>query len=193
MTRYHFLLTAFCTAGISFIAFQGFTRPTITTDEAGTFQWKSPITPSERQAELVRSMGGKEAWDIVSTAEKVQAYRIEPPNSDWEPDTNNYVVTAGPIDIPVDVQADLSRLLTTHESMYWPDGQIGCLPVYGVRLKFQSARGEVDVNICFSCSYLEFAHNGKDTGGVLMGSVASKLAAVAKALFPDDEKIQKIH
>jgi hypothetical protein len=192
MTRYHFLLTAFCTAGISFIALQAFTRTAITTDEVDTFRTESALTPSERQAELIRRMGGKGALEIISKAKKVQAYRLDP-NGRRTAQANDYLITEGPIDVPANMQAELSRVLSTHESMYWSSGLKGCLPVYGVRLKFRNARGEVDVNICFSCDELQFAYNGKKTGSVSTGSAESTLAAVAKALFPNDEEIQKIH
>jgi len=189
METYRFLLVVLCVTGIPFLAYQAWPRPEEPTGFAIDGQYR---THRERQAEVMREFGGAKGLYTVLKAERVEAFRIQPPASDPSASGPACSIIAGPIAVPHAIRRELSAMLTREESYGW-GYSVGCLPTYGVRLSFFCGRDRVDADLCLTCTVMRFYRNGERTGGALMGPSADKLTQFAKELFPDDEAIQKLN
>lgn len=155
----------------------------------------APNAPSYRVEQL---LGGSESTALLnhpSRAEKVEAYRIDgmafmEDRADGAAETiHGFPVLSGPVPVDDASLATLSDLLTSDSTYLW-DVAKACEFLPGVAIRYQRPPLGVDVLICYSCDELEVYVDGKKTGHEDFDPRRADLVAVAKRLFPDDDKIQ---
>src|SRR4051812_29654807 len=127
MTLYRSLLVLLCVTGMPFVAYQAWPRPE--KEPAGFSVDGNYRTPAERQAEVVEGFGGADGIATVLNAERVEAFRIEPPADDPSASGPKCSILAGPIAAPNAMRRELSALLTREASYGW-GYQVGCHPTY---------------------------------------------------------------
>ena len=128
--------------------------------------------------------------DVARNATSVKAFRLPSP-SYFRESLADYEMASGPFDMPEMTTSKLRTVLLNPSTYNGPDGpKKSCLPDHGVRIQFQEDEDAVDVLICFYCDMLTVYHNGKVAGGGDFAPGRSKLLAIVKELFPDDDAIQ---
>lgn len=89
------------------------------------------------------------------------------------------------------MQVDRFRAVLGDPKTYRFDSAKGCIPNYGVRVRFESV-GTIEVNLCFECDVLAVTRDGKVVGGEDFDGGSNELRALVKELFPDDPAIQRL-
>ena len=129
--------------------------------------------------------------DVARNATSVKAFRL--PSPSYFQSLSDYEMASGPFDIPEPTTAKLRTVLLDPSAYVGPDGpKKGCYPDFGVRIQFEEEKDAVDVLICFQCDILAVYHNGNLAGGGDFAPGRSKLLAVVKELFPDDDAIRSL-
>jgi hypothetical protein len=95
------------------------------------------------------------------------------------------------VELSVHQATELRRILENPDT--YPFGIAkGCIPRYGVRFRFESDDGPLEVRLCFGCNMLEVTRDKSSVGGGGFDSARSKLVALCKELFPNDKVIQRM-
>lgn len=143
------------------------------------------------QAAIDKLFGGKDAVATVAQPDKVEVYRIDP-NSERTGNLTleEFRITSGPIEPSHEVTSRLSAILTSPES-YW-DVPSNCMPMYGVRVKFERAADRVDLLLCLECDESLIFSNGRFIGYGFFVPAHDLLVRVVQELFPDDKEIQSL-
>jgi hypothetical protein len=134
---------------------------------------------------------GPEAVTTVESAETVTAERLIH-NSFHRPRSSEYETQGQPVPLSADQRARLKKILLDPRSYDFASAK-GCMPLYGVRLRFEDAAGKiVDVLLCFQCKTLAVYRDDLEVGGEDFDSVSQELAELMKELFPDDPAIAEL-
>lgn len=135
--------------------------------------------------------GSPEAIATVRSAETVSAQRLVP-NSFHRKLSSEYETQGESVALSAD-QAQRLKAILLDAGSYDFESAKGCMPMYGVRLRFQDAADEiVDVLLCFQCKTLAVYRDDRDAGGEDFDRVSAKLAELMKELFPDDRAIAEL-
>ena len=146
-------------------------------------------------ARVEKLLGGAEGVHLLREAGRVQAYRIDGMGrrkGDTSPGRlHGYPVLAGPVAVDAASRDRLVAVFTADETYLW-DIAKACEFLPGVLVRFEEQQRRWDVLICFSCDEVEFYLDGKKVGHEDIDPERRTLVAVARALFPDDAKIQAL-
>ncbi len=177
------LLTTWGTAGAALLATWGFLSRGHTRRER------------QRQRTAIAEMfGGGPALATVAKPSRVEAYRLDPlpAGRSWtEASVADYPVTAGPVAVPAAIVGPVSAALLSPDTYGW-DFAKSCLPTYGVRLSFHRGGERIDVLFCFECNILLIGRDGRTTGGEDFDRNRAVFVRAARALFPEDDLIQRL-
>ena len=119
------------------------------------YSWKSA-------SDLKGVFGDGAAMGIIRSPDNVVAFRLAKPSYHRQ-DLADYVATKGPIPVDSQISAELSTVLLSHSTYLWNLAK-GCIPDYGVRIRFEKDDASVDVLLCFQCDILTVYSNGKPVG-----------------------------
>lgn len=145
--------------------------------------------PGENQ--LLEVFGSPETMATVRSAETVTAQRLVG-EVDYHEKSSEYEAQGEPLSLSPD-QAERLRNILLDAGSYRFDLAKGCMPVYGVRLRFQDAAGKfVDVLLCFDCKILTVYDESGSVGGEDFDGVKDRLAELMKQLFPNDPAIAEL-
>ncbi|HEV7280095.1 MAG TPA: hypothetical protein VGN57_07780 [Pirellulaceae bacterium] len=134
---------------------------------------------------------GPEGVTTVESAETVAAERLVN-NSFHRPRSSEYETQGQPVELTADQQGRLKKILLDPRSYDFTSAK-GCMPLYGVRLRFQDAAGKiVDVLLCFQCETLAVYRDDLEVGGEDFDRISDELAELMKELFPDDPAISEL-
>jgi hypothetical protein len=141
------------------------------------------------QTAIEKLFGGKDAVATVAHPDKVAVYRLDP---NLERTGNltleEFRITSDPIEPSHEVASRLAALLASPES-YW-DAPSACMPMYGVRVRFERAADRVDLLLCLECDESLIFSNGRFIGYGFFVPAHDPLVRVVQELFPDDKEIQ---
>jgi len=153
------------------------------------------IAVQSGDAAVSRLLGGEENVAMIRHSDSARATRLE-----WrEPTANapaNIVDDFPEIGDAVPLSAEtvgrLAGELLDPAAYQWYAVR-GCIPIYGVRVRFSRGSDSLDVYFCMECDLLAFVRNGRMVGAAAVGSRAHNLfAASFKSAFPQDPVIQGI-
>ncbi|HLY08855.1 MAG TPA: hypothetical protein VKW04_06035 [Planctomycetota bacterium] len=137
--------------------------------------------------------GGADNLDIVSSPERVQAFRLRPPPADEPvPHYNQWPVVGSPVRVSRDIASRFSNGLTRSSSFpRWEDPKT-CEPRPGFMLRFTADDRHVDVVFCFECKIL-FTYRGSESiwYANFDGSTKS-IASLFLQLFPNDPVLVRL-
>ena len=140
---------------------------------------------------LQESFGGESNLRCVKEAQKAYATRLGPsPDVEHPGQFNEFVAIAEPIEVPRELSRRFQELLTSSSS-YRHDVALGCVPIYGYRLRFVCDQNAVEAFVCLQCSLIEFVVDGKSVGGGYFGPAERAIKELSKQLFPDDRAIEE--
>lgn len=143
------------------------------------------------ESPLLEVFGSPGTIATVRSAEIVTAERLARA-SYHRSKSSDYETLSEPVELSQDQARRLKKILLDAGS-YDFEMSKGCMPEYGVRLRFRDAAGEiVDVLLCFQCHTLAVYDEEGDVGGEDFDRVSDELAGLMKELFPDDPAIQQI-
>jgi len=150
----------------------------------------------QENAELKRVFGGSAGWSILTSADRVEAYRIgklpDPTSEDFsQARIEDFPILAGPVAVPSADVDILQRTLQDYETYDWKMAK-GCIPAPGVRLDFIGDDQRLSVLLCFECDILGSYVDGKLVGGEDFDHERPILVRTVRSLFPDDPKIQSL-
>jgi hypothetical protein len=135
-------------------------------------------------------MGGKEAMALLEHAEKVEAFRLK--DSEYQKTIDTYEMVGDAVPVDREAAIRLATLFTSVDS-FLLDSAKGCVPRYGVRIRFAKDEATLDVLFCFTCNTFLTYLNGKSVGGEDFDPIRPQLVAIMKSLFPKDEVIEKLN
>lgn len=142
-------------------------------------------------------LGGTTTADLLLRADDattVQAYRIDGMSQMTKsdgPKIHGFTILSGPVDVPPAAFARVADVLQSDGTYLW-DVAKACEFVPGVALRYRRGETTGDVLICFSCDEIEIRDGAGHRGHEDVDPRRADLVAVAKALFPDDPKIQAL-
>lgn len=139
--------------------------------------------------------GGPAAMRALLQPDKVESYRITSafrikPGTVTTGKLHAWPVLAGPTPVPADSARRLADLL--RKDIYEWSSAKGCEIIPGVAVRFSRSGTELDVVFCFECDILVVYLNGRAVGSEDFDRAHQDLAAIVRALYPDDAEIQKL-
>ena len=152
---------------------------------------------------VVALFGGESRYELVATADKVEAFRVASRRDDIENGLDKsgeridgYRITAGPVTVDANAADVLRKSLLSPEAYYWGRGD-DCMFEPGVAIRFISTNARRDVStveviICFKCSDVEFWHDAKVTGYQSFRAHDDLFLTAIKKVFPKDAEIQSL-
>jgi len=149
--------------------------------------------------DVEKLFGGPEAVRVVRDAKVVEAFRLEDNLMMQDRSTAtlaDYAIANGPVPVdPASIEV-LKDALLDPDTYVW-DSAKGCLPNYGVRVRFvgppaDPAPRDVDVLFCFSCEMLLIHFDGAWTGGEDFDHSNDRLVGLVKHWFPHDEALKAL-
>src|SRR4029453_5014346 len=157
-----------------------------------------PSRPANKPSVEQQVFGGKKNFELLIGSAKVTASRLKPGepksphhgNISWDEQLAAYV--QGPWVEVSATQADPFRGGFGDPQTYRFDSAKGCIPHFGVRVRFESVNGLIEVSLCFECDILVVTRDGKVVGGEDFDGGSNELRALVKELFPDDAEIQSL-
>ncbi len=150
-------------------------------------------------SKMVNLFGGQQWFDLLTKAERIEAYRlesnidtvIEAQSEDDVAKIASYPIISEPVTVNQAVASEIVSVLHD-ESTYDLDIAKPCIFEPGVAVRFTHQSDTVDVLFCFSCNELEIYVNGKSTGQEFFDRARLRLIAVFKQIFPNDSVIQSL-
>lgn len=166
---------------------------TMTTIIVATFYGYRLITGVDPRIALL--FGGTDTVDLVRTADKVEAFRINGQRrSSFDSIGQDILygckVLSEPIPVDRETHAELAAVLADSDTYFWIGGK-KCKPQPGVALRFTKGQETLDILLCFECDILEI----NDGDGPVFEDFdygRARLVAVVKQLFPNDADIQNL-
>jgi hypothetical protein len=152
------------------------------------------IVRRARYESVAEMFGGKYSLQTVQHPTRVEACCLGPlpQGISWqEASLGDYPVTSGPFEVVKTIAEPASEALLSPDTYGW-DFAKDCAPVYGVRLSFLRGSERIDVLFCFECDVLLVGRNGRVTGGEDFDFGRSVFVRAVKAIFPDNEVIQRL-
>ena len=145
-----------------------------------------PLPPPRHFVEEL--VGGKEAYETIARPDKVEAWLL---TSSYASGTfQEKKDRVGPVKLKQEVARKFSDELLSFDSYFWRVGK-GCMPDYGVRLRFTRSSDTVEFILCYECDILQVTHNSKTQEGNFDPAHA-KLVNAIKSVFPNDEAIRNL-
>jgi hypothetical protein len=144
-------------------------------------------TPTAKTVEDV--IGGKAAVALLREADQVEAFRLK--DSEYQETIDKYQQVGDGVPVSPDTAAEFAKLLSSTNS-FKLDSAKGCVPVYGVQIRFTKDRQTLDLLFCFACDIFLTYLNGKRVGGEDFDPIRPQIVAIMKSLFPKDDVIQKL-
>jgi hypothetical protein len=144
-------------------------------------------------SDIRRIFGGSSGMAALNHADRMEAYRVEPP-ADRNTSSNaleDFPIIKGPIAISQSDSQELLATLQDRNSYLW-DLKKGCTIIPGVRFDFVRGNDRLSVLVCFQCDMVVNYLNGKIVGGGNTDKVRPTLVRIARSLFPDDPTIQSL-
>jgi hypothetical protein len=140
--------------------------------------------------------GGATSMDVLTAPQTVEAFRLDPSNPPPAalanaPRLGDFAVTAGPVAVDDATARELTALLLDPATYDWVRAK-GCDFTPGVGLRFTKDASRVELVLCFSCDELMIFRHGRRVGMEDFDAARPQLVAIAKRLFPEDEKIQAL-
>jgi hypothetical protein len=98
---------------------------------------------------------------------------------------------SGPVPVDAATAAEL-RAIFADDSIYDWERAKGCEFDPGVAIRFTKTSASLDVLLCFHCDELAVYRGTTRVGGEDFDVARPRLVAIAKRLFPADDKIQAL-
>ena len=140
--------------------------------------------------ELLPIYGSQQVIDIVQASTDVHAYRLADAGY-YQDDLADYERAGEPVRIPGTDRETLRDLLLD-EGSYELEIAKGCEPVFGVGVSFVVGEQAVDVLFCFQCDILAVYQDGRVVGDEDFDPARTRLVALVKKFFPNDDVIQQL-
>jgi hypothetical protein len=145
---------------------------------------------SAKVNELITATGGPASFAILQHPTQVQAFTIKDESPHRYPTAADYPITAGPILLHPALSTNISEILCSQKTYYQGEDAKGCMPLFGVRLRFSLGTNAVDVLLCMSCNILMFMPEGKEAQVKDFDPGRPAIVRFLKTVFPDDKVIQ---
>lgn len=141
-------------------------------------------------ANLHEVFGTKQVLEAVKSAERVEACRLAP-ESYHKASLAEYDFIGDPVRVS-EADADALVAVLVDPATYLFDMAKGCLPVYGVGVRFIAGAEEVTVLFCFECDILTVYRGDQEVGGEDFDPARARFVAIMQRIFPKDEAIQAL-
>ncbi len=143
---------------------------------------------------VVELFGGADVVELIRSADKVEAYRIEgdlyaKPHDEHAPRIRGYEVLSGPVLVDSESHDELAKALTAAWTYWWIGGK-PCIPQPGIALVFTKGDAELEILVCFECDLLVVPRHNRSERVEDFDYGRPALVRIAKRLFPDDAAIQ---
>jgi len=152
--------------------------------------WLSVSRPTESQ--LIESLGGAQVAEVIKNSQRTEIALIEPPDDKQSHPANEFVETVKSQEVPTTIAADLRRILLDPNENLHDETAKGCVPRYGVRVRFVAGQDRVDVYFCFECAIMEFYFNDKPVGGNDFELAYRQLISDIRKIYPAHEGLAKL-
>jgi len=143
--------------------------------------------------------GNKDNYSMIFEADKATVYRIHSPKDSENPERPDLHRAGKVYEYTVGESSSLSgdtmekfRELITNPRIDDPDSAKGCIPNYGIRVRYQKGDNTIDINLCFECDMMVASDGKKVIGSSDFDSIHANLVSLIKPLFPQDKIIQKL-
>ncbi len=160
------------------------------------FVWSvSDGAASEKRLDrrVAKLLGGEKGVKVITTADKVEAYRIKPEYGagDDVKKIAGFPLISGPHKVDAGHARVLRRVLFNSKT-YMFDVAKACEFEPGIVIRFSGKSGMIDVVFCFSCEELKTELDGKRVGYEDFDRARGILVPVMKQIFPKDAEIQEL-
>jgi hypothetical protein len=129
----------------------------------------------------------------VGKPEKVEAFRLRPPNTKAE-DTliySQWPILAGPVTVDSKIGAELSAALLDEKTYcLWDEGK-GCHLQPGLMVRFFRESRSVDVVFCFECDMMLTFQESKAVWGANFDYSHNLLLGFFVKIFPSDPDLPR--
>jgi hypothetical protein len=152
-------------------------------------------------ARLVKFFGGEAGYKLVSSSDKVEAYRVELPitkRGETVPGKkiDGYKILTGPLDVEAKPLAALRAAVLDPANYDW-DIATACEFQPGVAIRFNGRATDgkpthVDLVFCFVCGELETRQDGNVLATRFFGNHRAPFNAAMKQIFRKDAEIQQL-
>ena len=143
---------------------------------------------------ILKLYGGTTSVELLRHAPKVQAFRLAPPGAAPKPGevhAGPYVASAAPVEIPVDVVAELSAILVDPETYDWRRVK---RDAFRPQVGLWFVRGAYILEIALDLETAQItAYAGEQPMGAEdFDAARPRLLALVKRVFPNDAAIQSL-
>lgn len=155
-------------------------------------QSEEPDPPSQTTLEvppltmeqLVRRLGGEHVAAVMQNPDSASAVLLETFRQPPEP--HQCIPRSPDTDVPTDVAERISAAVLDPQRNLQSPGAKGCLPIYGVRIRYTTGKEQIDLYLCFQCAVLAIYRNGLPVAGAHFDSIQQVLKNEVIAIFPTD-------
>jgi hypothetical protein len=139
---------------------------------------------------IAAALGGQEVIDILRHPDKVEGVLLESSGKVVLRNPADYRPRSDAVTMSPNVAANLVQVMTTEHRQY--SGAKGCMPTYGVRLRFAKGDRQSDIYLCFECAILQVVLDGETVGGMGFDLIWSEIISDVRRIFPDDEGLREL-
>lgn len=148
---------------------------------------------------MPEKFGSAENLDIISRATRIEVFRIGKLPEDhlytnghgYGAPLRNYTMQSGPTPVSPELRARIHNTLLSPASYEWdPEWVKACCFAPGVRLKVTAGKESRDILFCFGCADFAVFKDGIPVAWNDFHLARRRLAAVFKAIYPEDAEIQ---
>lgn len=146
-----------------------------------------------RLGRMGKLYGGPEGLDAVESPDKVEAFRLRPPQpGESAAHFNEWPVVGTAIRVSPDLASRLSRGLT-RESTFprWEEPKL-CDPRPGFKLRFTGSGRSVDIVFCFECEILFTYRASESIWYANFDGSTKAIAGLFLQLFPNDPVLAQL-
>lgn len=145
-------------------------------------------------ADLTMIVGGEESLRIIASSEKVELFRLKPRPYEELRDgmlPSDFPTASNPIALSTSEVNVIRKALLRPSSYVW-DTAKGCIPRWGVLVRFTHGNQVFEAYFCLECQIVAFARDSKWVGGEDFDPIASLIKQIVKRHFPKDDEIQSL-
>lgn len=149
----------------------------------------SDLDPELNELSVTNALGGPEAYDILSNAERATMQRVdsvlETVPSSSAPQRGDLITLGDPSIVPQAQFEELRKILLSSSTYVAPPKL--CQFRANVRYVFYRGNSSLAFILCFGCGEMEVWHNDSFSAFGPFDASYGRLLAVTQALFPDDK------
>lgn len=147
------------------------------------------LSPKSTEQDVIKEVFGQVSnFELMRSTTDVSACRLTQPDHEHTLELAKYEERPW-VQVPVKTVERFHQVFSSPSTYNFGIAK-SCFPIYGVRVRFKTDEGTVDVNLCFDCDILTVVRDGVPVGGEDFDNARSELVALCKEIFPEDSEIQ---